>query len=188
LKRGEGHFSVVKDPLRPFIVTARGIEVVAVGTAFNLRLDDAGAVEVLVTEGRVQVAEAAPTGVDWRERRVERPLIPLLEARQRAIVTVGMIRSTPEIATLTAGEIERVLAWQHRLLDFTAVPLSEVVAEFNRRNVVQLVIIDPELASVRISASFRSDNIDGFLRLLEMGFGARAERRGEFEVLLRAAR
>jgi transmembrane sensor len=93
----------------------------------------------------------------------------------------------PQIATLTPGEIERVLAWQHRMLDFTAAPLTEIVAEFNRRNVVQLVLIDPELASVRMSITFRSDNIDGFVRLLERN-GARAERRGETEILLRVAK
>ena len=94
----------------------------------------------------------------------------------------------PQIATLTPREIERVLAWQHRLLNFSAAPLSEVVAEFNRHNRVQLVLIDPELAAMRIDASFRSDNIDGFLRLLEMGFGARIEYRGDSEILLRKAR
>jgi transmembrane sensor len=62
------------------------------------------------------------------------------------------------------------------------------VAEFNRRNAVQIVVADPELAAVRISASFRSDNIDGFVRLVEMGFGARADRNGTNEIRLRRAR
>ena len=63
--------------------------------------------------------------------------------------------------------------------------LLEIVAEFNRRNVVQLVVMDPELASLRVSATLRSDNIHGFVRLLEAGFGTRAEQRGESEILLR---
>jgi transmembrane sensor len=76
------------------------------------------------------------------------------------------------------------LSWQHRLLDFNAVPLADVVVEFNRRNRVQMVIQDQELASIPISASFHSDNIEGFLRLLEAGFDARVERHGESEILL----
>jgi len=104
------------------------------------------------------------------------------------ISTAPEAATAPQIATLTTGEIERVLAWQHRLLNFTATPLTEVVAEFNRRNTLQLVVVDPELASVRISASFRSDNLDGFVRLLEAGFHARAERRGDAEIVLRKAR
>jgi transmembrane sensor len=199
LEQGEAYFTVAKDKARPFIVSAHGVHVRAVGTMFNVRMDTA-AVEVLVTDGRVQVnaAPAAPAreGVATAEPAVKEetmppeaaPLIPLLEANQRAVVSLAPKPEPPQIATLTPREIERVLSWQHRLLNFSATPLSEVVAEFNRHNRVQLVLIDPELAAVRIDASFRSDNIDGFLRLLEMGFGARIEYRGESEILLRKGR
>ena len=193
LTRGEAHFFVTKDPARPFVVNAGGIDVRAVGTAFNVRIDPV-AVEVLVTEGRVQVdaAAALATG-DTLEATPPThlpPLIPILEARQRAVVPLAPTPRSPapEIATLTSGEIERVLAWQHRLLDFNATPLNEIVAEFNRRNVIQLVVIDPELAAIRVSATLRSDNIDGFVRLLEAGFNARADKRGETEIVLRKAR
>ena len=190
LEQGEAHFTVAKDSARPFIVTARGIDVRAVGTAFNVRLD-AAAVEVLVTAGRVQVNSSRDDASQpelHREHPAEPPLVPVLEARQRAVVSLSPRPEPPQIATLTLGEIARVLSWQHRLLNFTATPLSDIVAEFNRRNVVQVVVIDPELASVRVTATFRTDNIDGFLRLLEAGFGARAERRGKSEILLRKTR
>jgi transmembrane sensor len=182
LEHGEAHFAVTKDPGRPFIVQAGGVDVRAVGTAFNVRID-AAAVEVLVTEGRVQLDSipGKPGAVDTPARVAP----PVLEARQRAVVLRGAAPPPPQIDTLTRGEIERVLAWQQRLLDFNATPLREIVAEFNRRNVVQLVVSDAELASVRISAAFRSDNIEGFVSLLEAGFGARAERRGETEIVLR---
>lgn len=190
LAKGEAHFTVMKNAARPFVVMAQGMEVLAVGTAFNVRLD-AAVVEVLVTEGRVSVSEdSAPvTSAQAVEPAVARaPLVPSLEAGQRAVVSLAVRSEAPKIATLTPGEIERVLAWQHRMLEFTAAPLAEIVAEFNRRNVVQLVVVDPALAAVPISASFRSDNIEGFVRLVEMGFGARAERRGESEIRLHRAR
>jgi transmembrane sensor len=149
--------------------------VCAVGTAFNVRVDDS-VVEVLVTHGSVRVESP--------HSRSGTPLVPVLLANQRAVLPLSGEEDPPRIATLTPGEVARVLSWQHRLLDFTATPLSEIVAEFNRRNVVQLVVIDPELAATRITASFRSDNIDGFIRLLEAGFNARAEHRGQSEILL----
>jgi transmembrane sensor len=188
LERGEAHFTVTHDAARPFIVTAHGMDVRAVGTAFNVRLEG-GAVEVLVTEGRVRVDEAARA----LSPAVARPelgrtaLVPQLEAGQRAVVSLAPAAS-PRIAVLTPGEIERVLAWQHRLIEFTSAPLAEVVAEFNRRNAVQIVVLDPDLAAVRLSASFRSDNIEGFVRLLEAGFGAQTERRATGEIVLRKAR
>jgi transmembrane sensor len=192
-ERGEAHFFVEKDPQRPFIVNAAGIDVRAVGTAFNVRIDPS-AVEVLVTEGKVRVDSAATTADPAAPAAVaSAPLIPVLEARQRAVVplqpaipaTSGPQAPSPQIATLTPREIERVLSWQHRMLDFTATPISEIVTEFNRRNVTQLAVLDPELASIRMNATLRSDNIDGFVRLLEAGFGVRAEKRGDSEILLR---
>ena len=206
LRSGEAHFSVVKDDSRPFFVRAQEVDIRAVGTAFNVRLD-AHVVEVLVTEGQVQVSPPPARAAEVSPRRVTESAadgatatsirkpesdmaaeIPILSARQRAVISLAPEAPLPQIATLTPGEIERVLAWQHRMLDFTAAPLNEIVAEFNRRNAVQLVVLDPELASVRISAAIRSDNIDGFVRLLEMGFNVRAERRGDAEIVLRRAR
>jgi transmembrane sensor len=175
LDEGEAHFEVTRDPARPFIVSARGLDVCAVGTAFNVRVD-ASVVEVLVTHGSVRVESP--------HSRSATTLVPVLLANQRAVLPLSGEEDPPRIATLTPGEVARVLSWQHRLLDFTATPLSEIVAEFNRRNVLQLVVIDPELAATRITASFRSDNIDGFIRLLEAGFNARAEHRGQSEILL----
>lgn len=58
LERGEAHFTVAKDPDRPFIVMAGGIDVRAVGTAFNVRLLR-DTVDVLVTDGKVAVAAAS---------------------------------------------------------------------------------------------------------------------------------
>ena len=71
------------------------------------------------------------------------------------------------------------------MLDFNAVPISEIVAEFNRRNVTQLAVPDAGLAATRMSVTMRSDNLDGFVRLLEAGFNVRAEKRGDSEIVLR---
>ncbi len=186
LERGEAHFAVTTNLARPFIVRAGGVDVRAVGTAFNVRVES-HAVEVLVTEGRVQLETQRATDAVTTSAEPPPPP-PILEARQRAVVSLATEKVEPQIATLTAGEIERVLSWQHRLLDLTAAPLNQIVAEFNRRNVVQLVIIDPELASRRVSGTLRSDNIDGLVLLIETSFGARAEKRGETEILLRKAK
>ena len=190
LERGEAHFTVTKDAARPFTVMAAGVSVRAVGTAFNVRLADA-AVEVLVTEGQVRLqpppASAAPTSSPVAQP-VEAAATPehMLAARQRAVVgtTPAAAVVAPDVATLTPSEIARVLAWQHRLLNFTATPLGEVVAALNRRNATQLVLADPGLAALRVSASLRSDNVHGFVKLLETGFEVRAEHRGDAEILL----
>jgi transmembrane sensor len=189
LAAGEAHFSVKKDAARPFVVAAGGVAVRAVGTAFNVRLE-AGAVEVLVTEGKVEVAEPGRGAESKRVPTEAAPPVPVpvLSAGERAVVSLTPQPEPVRIAVLTPGEIERVLAWQHRLLEFNAAALSEVVAEFNRRNRVQLVLADERLGAERITVSFRTDNVEGFVRLLEAGFGVVATRSGEGEIALRKPR
>ena len=176
LVRGEAHFQVAKNPIRPFVVEAGGVAVRAVGTAFNVLLGSQ-AVDVLVTEGRVRVDPPAAAAA----ARVA----PDVSAGQRVVVSLSG-GGAPVVSMVSEKEIARLLAWQPRLLDFSATPLAEVAAEFNRRNRTQLVLADPALRAMPIVASFRSDNLDGFVRMLEISAGVSAERTGDTVVLRRA--
>jgi transmembrane sensor len=148
----------------------------AVGTAFNVRLG-AATVEVLVTEGQVRVNSSGSAHA---------PGISILRIGQRAVVPLSSGSLPPQVTHVSAEEIAYYLGWKPKLLEFASTPLKEVVAEFNRRNHVQLVIADPALCAVPIVASFRSDNIDGFVRLLELSAGVQAERDGDTIALRRA--
>ncbi len=183
LVQGEASFTVAKNHDRPFIVRAGGVDVRAVGTAFNVRLDTRS-VEVLVTEGKVRVDDAVRGGSLLVAAVPDEA--PLLVAGQKVVLLVTPIAPVAA-ASVSDGEVEQMLAWKPVLLDFNAQPLGEVIAQFNRRNHVQLVLDDPALADLPIVASFRSDNVDGFVRLLEMTSGVHAERTGK-AITLRAAR
>jgi transmembrane sensor len=180
LERGEAHFKVAKDATRPFFVEAGGVAVRAVGTAFNVRLDPSS-VEVLVTEGKVGVERVALNAL---ERLETKPL--QLVANERTLVSLAPAAPPPQVTLVPPAEIEARLAWQPRLLDFTDAPLPEIVAEFNRRNPVRLVLADDALRSVRLSATFRSDNVEGFVRLMESDFSIKPTRHGDEIVLSRA--
>ena len=175
LMRGEAHFAVAKNPERPFVVEAGGVTVRAVGTAFNVQLTSA-AVEIVVAEGRVAVgreAEAHST-----------PMASVLDARQRVVVPLRETGLGPPAVTLSEAELTARLVWQPRMLDFTDAPLASVVEELNRRNPVQLVPESAALRELRVNASIRSDNVEGFVRLLESSFDLRAEWRSETEIVL----
>jgi transmembrane sensor len=185
LVRGEAHFTVARDPARPFVVSAGPVAVRAVGTAFNVRLR-AESIEVLVTEGRVQVSETVQgrsllgaVGPDGGP--------PVLAAGERVVVpAVAPTPATAVVAEVPPPAVERALAWHEGRLEFDAAPLSEVVAEFNRHNRRQLVIDDPRLPARRFSGSFRADGCEPFVRLLEESFGVAAERSERAIVLRRA--
>ncbi len=181
LENGEAFFIVAKDVNRPFVVEVHGVDVKAVGTAFNVRLDQ-DAVEVLVAEGIVQVASSLVDGVspELNEK-------PRLEAHERAIISLTSQMEAPQVAVLSKAEIQRVLAWQHGAMTFSAKPLAEIIEELNRLNDTQLTIIDPDLASERFTGTFLSSNVEGFVSVLRNGYGVDARMRGSSEILLSKA-
>lgn len=183
LKRGMAFFDVAKDPARPFVVTAEGLEVRAVGTAFAVQLA-AQKVEVLVTEGRV---------------RVDRPLEPegsappalqpvaMMEAGEALVVDLKPEAGPPpEIFPLGVPALQARLDWRAPTVEFSATPLSEVVAVVNRHARQPLVLAEPGLGRLRISGFMRADNTTALLRLIELELGLVAEPRADGATLLRA--
>ncbi len=203
LVRGEAHFTVAHDTARPFIVSAHGVAVRAVGTAFNVRLAPTS-VEVLVTEGKVSVSEvervdpdalaasADPKPTRWGQRVP--PPDTLLSANERTLITFAVPKSSPPVLPAPVVEpvapeaIREALSWQERKLAFSDTPLRDVVAQFNRRNRTQLLLGDPALAERPVGGTFAADNVEGFVRLLEGSGSITVERRVDGTVVLRAAR
>ena len=193
LAHGEAHFTVAKNPTRPFFVNAGGVRVRAVGTAFNVRLRPK-AVEVLVTEGRVSLADES-NGDSLLSRRADRSaneMIAQAGSEPQALgagelATISLAAGGELTAVVSVAmprlDMERTLAWQDGRLEFAAVPLGEIVAEFNRYNRHRLVIADPRLAALRFGGSFLADGYDTLVHLLETNHGVIAERRGDETVL-----
>ncbi len=180
---GEAHFMVKKDPSRPFVVTALGASVKAVGTAFNVRLQDQS-VEVLVTEGIVRMEDSHTMDLVNANQTVIPFISQDLLSGQRSVMSFSDYEPQVETVTVEAEEIERMLKWKPDILDFSSTPLSEAIYEFNQRNTVQIVIADSELASQPIVASFRSNNINGFVRLLNLTMAIEADRQNANEIVL----
>ncbi|PAW67822.1 MAG: hypothetical protein B9S34_04395 [Opitutia bacterium Tous-C1TDCM] len=184
LQSGEVHFRVAKDPRRPFVVAAAGVTVRAVGTAFLVNVGSAG-LDLLVTEGRVAVADAPGSPGSAGEH-----LADMSAGERTRIPLAGGVRASGTKAVIErvdAAAIRRALAWQEKRLFFDAVPLRDAVEEFNRRNRLRLVLTDPALAARPVAGVFASDNVEGFVRLMEQSGTVRAERRGEFEIALHPA-
>jgi transmembrane sensor len=188
LQKGEAHFQVAKDAARPFVVSAGGVETRAVGTAFAVELGR-GAVEVLVTEGRVAVSHSPEEKISTAAPRV------LVDAGRRVLLTTTAGKSElPSPAEVTATELAERLAWRTARLEFTGTPLAEAVALMNRsgrnpagRPKIQLVIdaASPGLAAEPVSGLFRADSAETFVRMLELSLGITTERRSENEIVLR---
>jgi len=192
LKNGEAHFSVTKNPSRPFIVVAGNVSVRAVGTAFAVQMSPE-AVEVLVTEGEVSVAGPpsvdSPSVAGFVPGAPSSPLdtaaTPLIVAGQRASVVFGDKVSVPEVASISDAELADRLSWRVPRLEFTETSIGEAVVLFARHSRIRLHAADSTVASMRVTGVFRSDNIEGFVRALETSLGLRADYRTDEIVLHR---
>jgi len=184
LRRGEAQFSVAKNLPRPFVVEVAGVNIRAVGTAFNVRLRPES-VEVIVTEGKVRVADTQKGASLLTVKTAADE--PLLVAGERVLIGVTASSPVPEAPVpVSSPEIERALAWQEGRLVFDGTPLSEVVAEFNRYNRHKLFIADARLNERQFGGTFAVGNQEAFVRLLESRFGVTAERT-DSQTLLRLA-
>ncbi|HET7535850.1 MAG TPA: FecR domain-containing protein [Candidatus Didemnitutus sp.] len=176
LHQGEVHFSVAKDASRPFIVAAGSVRVRAVGTAFNVRRDQT-AIEVVVTEGKVQVSRADTAALDP---------VYLVAGESTTVNTDG---SAPlAVARINSDDVRAKLAWQAPRLVFSDTALADAVARFNRYSKVQLEIGDPELASLPVGGGFDADKAEEFANILLAAGGVKLERVSDTHIILRKPR
>ena len=184
LTGGEAHFNVTTNPARPFVVEAGKVVVRAIGTAFVVRIDSAQ-VDVMVTEGKVRLERPSDAGQPATLLEADGPIVA---AHQRAIVPLIGTGPAPEVTAVTADQLKDALSWKAPRFQFYETPLADAVAEFNRHNAQQIRIVDEALGREPIGGTFRVDNVEGFVSLLELTLGITAERGAEGPILLRRAR
>lgn len=172
LQRGEAHFKVAKDPARPFRVAVGTHVVEAVGTAFDVRLHDAGDIDVVVTEGRVRVL--AGNGESGH-----------LDMGQA--MHIGPDGSTSK-RSLDEQQLLSLLAWQHGMIEFRGQPLSEALVEFQRYTPARFAITDGAVAARPIGGSLPAGDVDSLLEALRTNFGLESARGPDGIIRITASR
>jgi transmembrane sensor len=143
LIKGRARFEVAHEA-RPFLVSAGGGMVKAVGTIFDVALVGGGRVDVRLLRGAVDVAISA----DGAHREPSQRLMP------GKVLSFGG-QSAPQVSDLSASTDAN---WPKGLRDFDGVALGRVLADANRYSNVPLRAGSPDVADIRISGTFRVDN------------------------------
>jgi len=183
LLQGEAYFEVAHNAKRPFLVYAGANIVRAVGTAFTVYLKKQD-VEVVVTEGAVEVSAAANDSVGSAAKTLIKPTTKLadIKAGQRAAFN----QEVESIHSVMPLEIKRKLSWREGVLSFSGEPLDQVVAEVSRYTPVTIVISDPAISNIRIGGYFKIGETEALLEALETSFGVRVNRVNDKLVYLAA--
>ncbi len=168
LSQGEAHFTVTKDPERPFRVIIPGAEVVAIGTAFNIEIQ-ADQSLVTVTEGVVRVEEQSNSAL--RPEKVT----------AAANFTVSV--QSDGMEKLAENRLEEVTAWRQQNLVFKDLSLAEVISELNRYSERKIKIADASLAFLQVSGVFKLNKPMETLQAIEKALNLQSKQQGQIILL-----
>ncbi|MBG0810537.1 FecR domain-containing protein [Methylosinus sp. H3A] len=153
LLAGQAWFEVAPDPARPFVVEASGGTVTALGTAFDVSVEQE-TTRVTVGEHRVSVASGGRA-------------VTVGEGEQSAYAP-GAAALPPSHADLT-----RATAWRNGSLIFENATLGEVVATLGRYHRGHVFFADPQIATRRVTGVFGANDPVEALREIESALGLR---------------
>lgn len=167
---GEALFEVKHNTSLPFIVTVSKYKVKAIGTKFNVKAyKGENHSETALLEGKVQILV---------NNGKKENVVKTLEVNQKFILEEKADKKTHlplEHATIvplrnidlpTKAEI----AWVENYLIFDDQPLSEIVAEIERRFNLQISIADAGVGNYKYTANFKNESVDEIFRALQLSY------------------
>jgi transmembrane sensor len=178
LLRGEAFFDVAKNPNRPFIVTAGSRQVIAVGTAFNVRLQNEQ-VRVTLVEGTVRIVPALAAMVATPDKLREPAVV--LQAGSAFVAGADGSERVEQLDTA------RATSWRSGKLVFDGDRLADVVAEMNRYSREKLEIEDPALEDRKVSGVFEPTDGQAFAKALVAYGIARTSRQSDDATIVLSA-
>lgn len=177
LLRGQAWFEVAKDPARPFVVQAGEQRVTALGTAFDVRLDEKqDLVQITLVEGRVLVEADAGRASLQSESTYRGTELRTGEQLSIASSTAPAIKRLPDLAKVTS--------WRKGQVIFDDDTLAAALAEVNRYSRMQIVLADPELAALRVSGVFDTGHSQSFIETVTGHYPIRIASQTEDRVIL----
>ncbi|MEN8251508.1 MAG: FecR domain-containing protein [Bacteroidota bacterium] len=152
---GEGFFDVATDSNRPFVVNASDINVMALGTRFNvLAYPDDEAFEVTLESGKVVVEKT-------REHGEPVKLAELKPDHQLAISTITGNVNVKKVMPA------KYTSWKEGKLVFRNDPMYNVVKRISRWYNVEINLKDKEMESYTFRATFENEAFSEVLKLLK---------------------
>jgi len=155
LLHGQAQFTVQGNHAWPFVVHAGSGTVTAVGTQFQVRLDDQ-ATDVALLKGKLAIAAQSPDG-----------------ATQDASLLAGQALAYDQSGHITPVhpiDLQQAQGWTQGKLFVHDWRLPALIAEMNRYSDTKLLIGDPSLQDVHISGVFRTNDQQTLLLLLQQGW------------------
>ena len=181
LKTGEAYFHVKWDPARPFTVHVGRDTVTDLGTTFAVRHVDGGIV-VSIAEGVVRVTTLLGLKRSGAKSWSTSPSGGLLAFRLNAGQRLALepFDATPRISSI---DPKWVGGWLQGRLHYLDEPLGSVVVDLDRYSTRRIIVADPRVARLRVTAVVSVHDIDAWVASLSAAFPVRVVRRADSEII-----
>ena len=155
---GEAFFEVKPDASRTFVITAGNAQIKVLGTTFNVcAYPDEETVDVVVETGKVQVICAANAQTTANNL--------ILTSGEKGTV------SNKDLTLEKSVNADRnISAWRTRQFVFDETPLSDVVAALEKVYFANIQIVDPDINTLVLTASFNDQSVDFILDVIRLTF------------------
>ena len=153
---GEGYFDVVKDSLKPMIVTTvKGVKVKVLGTKFLLKsYDNDSETKAILYSGKINLTTEA--GKNREEQSI------LMSPNDCVVVP-----AKGELLVTKAGKERNDDAWMRGELIFVNTPMPEVLKILERWYGKSFVVNNKSLYGFNLNASFKNESLIQILGIIE---------------------
>jgi transmembrane sensor len=153
---GEGHFEVVKNSLQPFIVKTKKLEVVVVGTIFNVEsYANNPNVTVALEEGSVRLLRETENGD--------------LEMGTMKLNDVAVFKQDGDKVSISSdNDLYKYIAWKDGKIVFSNDPVQTVIQKLSNWYNVDIVLADKKLEKYRFTGTFIDEPLEQILSILNL--------------------
>lgn len=176
---GEAYFKVAKNPDLPLVVSAGYIDVIAVGTEFNIKAyPEENTIETTLVEGKVEISNSS--------EKVDEDQYIDLAPNQKAIFYKGEDGYTLEntsvkdkkpeplkpvfdnILISPKADVEKTIAWTKGRLIFRGENLENLCIDLQRTYDVKFVFIDEDLKKFRFTGVLLDETLEQVLNVIKL--------------------
>lgn len=162
---GDALFDVARDESRPFTVQAGTLSATVLGTVFEVNRSS-GTTAVGVVEGRVRVQGQG--GAD-----------AVLQAGDRIVAEAGAPWQHEQM------QPDQAARWVQTRLAYRDTPLVDIVADVNRYHAGGVRLGSADLGALRVTSSFRIDQLETALSGIALSHGLELVRTGDGGFVIR---
>lgn len=174
--QGEAFFQVHTNAARPFRVQTADLEIMALGTAFNVKAyPEDGKVVTTLVEGRVKINSqhtSKPFSIELKpNQHVTYHIPPPAAAPQQPPAAAPQKKATPEEAPVERNEVANTAiytGWKDGSWIIASESLEELAVVMERRFNVRVVFADEQLKLYKFSGTFRQETLEQILNILKL--------------------